>query len=520
MFKVGAITAPHWVARGKSKVTQSLSSNEPFSLQNAIRLAAFYAENGYENWADSNWKTADERAKSIFMYEFFDDQKESYIDLLNRVQPDLLLIGSMSLGFAGAVEAAKIAKSVLGEKVFIVLGGKHVIETTYLTDGQISVNPNCPLHLIKSGKIPRIFDLVISGDGEEIIAAVGGLISDLVKKGETVDKFYQYSETLRRAKGDWIAGWVDENNHCRFIKSLDPNVNYDNLPFPLELFEIKSNFPVFQSQITAHTYSYISKGCPYNCFFCSEKSGINGKLRQLETAPERLLKQFRILKNYGREHNIENLSAFVEDSILLAGQSNLLEKFNALLDEENLGIKFGGQLTIDLLLNDRIQKVIKKLAQNGFSYVFVGLETGNNNIALEMSKNTGKSSDWVVKGETVLKFLTANSINCGFSVLFGLGESQKERILLLEKIAGWRKKYGSPKVVSLNYATQHPLRNNAITEDYLEWGTPRESPYLDIFTELFGEASVNFCLPGKTLATVSELEEIKNYYNELGLKDQ
>jgi B12-binding domain/radical SAM domain protein len=520
MFKVVAITAPHWVAKGKFKTTRSLTSREPYSLQNALRLAAFYAKNGVESWAKSNWAKSTGRKNSIFMFEFFENQKEEYINLLKRIQPNLLLIGTMSLGFAGAVEAAKIAKSLFGDNIFIVIGGKHIIETTYFNNGKVSNNPNCTLQLMKNSKIPRVFDLVISGDGEEIIVKIGDVISDLVDGGESLQKFYDYSQELISAKGDWLVGWVDKTNNCKFIESKEKEIDYNKLPFPIEVFDIKSNFPVFQSQITGHTFSYISKGCPYNCFFCSEKSEINGKLKLLETSPERLIKQFRILKKYGEKHNISSLSAFIEDSVLLAGQYKLLDKFNNLLEIEDLKIKFGGQLTIDLLINSQMQKIIKKLSLNGLSYVFVGLETGNNDIALSMSKNTKKNNDWILKSKTVIEFLNESNINCGFSVLFGLGESQKERLSLLKQIGKWREIYNSPKVVSLNYATQHPLRNNTITMDYSKWGTSLESPYLNIFTELFGEASVNFCLPGKTLFSLNELEEIKDCYNKLGLKDQ
>lgn len=521
MLKVMAVTAPHWVAKGKSSMPRSLSSTEPFSLQNAIRLAAYKAEHRSGNWANSNWQTSEKRSQSILMYQFFEEQKEKYVETLQNIKPNLLVIGSMSLGFAGAIEVAKIAKEYFGSEIFIVLGGKHIIETTYLTKGQISVNANCALSLMRNQKIPSVFDLVVSGDGEEIIAEIGEIVGELDKKGVALNRFYEYSQSLLKARGDWLAGWIGDDNEYKFVKSKYPEIDHNSLPYPVELFEVKSNFPVFNAQRTAHAFSYLSKGCPFNCFFCSEKSGINGKLRQTETAPLRLLDQFKLLrKKYGEAHNAERLSAFVEDSILLGGQISLLNKFNKLLSKENPGITFGGQLTVDLVLNKKIQNAVINLSRNGLRYVFIGIETSNNNIALKMSKNTNKNQRWADRNESAVSFLNENNIDCGVSVLFGLGESHAERIDLLKTIKTWREIYRRPQVVSLNYATQHPIKNLEVTYDYIEWGTPRDSPYLDIFTELFGEASVKYGLPNTNLSTVEEFEEIRDYFNELNLTEQ
>ena len=102
----------------------------------------------------------------------------------------------------------------------------------------------------------------------------------------------------------------------------------------------------------------------------------------------------------------------------------------------------------------------------------------------------------------------------GVSVLFGLGESQKDRINLMNTIKGWQKKYGLPNVVSMNLAVNHPLRNNE-DYDYIEWGTSVDSEYLPIFTRLFGEASENYKMPGIELPTVDELKELQQIYDEI-----
>lgn len=44
ILKVVAVSAPHWVAYKGNSTSKSLNSSDPFSLQNALRLAAWKAQ--------------------------------------------------------------------------------------------------------------------------------------------------------------------------------------------------------------------------------------------------------------------------------------------------------------------------------------------------------------------------------------------------------------------------------------------------------------------------------------------
>ena len=84
----------------------------------------------------------------------------------------------------------------------------------------------------------------------------------------------------------------------------------------------------------------------------------------------------------------------------------------------------------------------------------------------------------------------------------------------MKTIKGWQERYGLPNVVSMNLAVQHPLRNNE-EYDYIDWGTDINSDYLPIFTQIFGEASEKYKLANVELPTVEELQELKQYYNQI-----
>lgn len=516
MLRVLGVSAPHYVQKQKNAEITSLNSSDPFSLYNAYKVCADKAEKGDENWVDSNWKTKEGRDNSIMLLQHYYDDAPKFLEKLKEINPNLLFIGSMSLGFAGAVEIAKLAKKALGNNVFVVLGGKHTNETIFEEDGEAKQLNSSPLLLMKNKKIPKVFDMVVSGDGEEILYQIGNSVNQSLKNNQDFKAVYKY-DGFKDAKGDWTIGWLDENDECEFIQSTKEPLDYDKMPLTSELFNISTKFDVFEkADLTAHTMSYLSKGCVHNCFYCSESSKINGKLKQTDTAADRLYKNLESIQKVGKErYHTAKMSAFVEDSIILAGNPKLLHRLSELLEQKPLNIEFGGQFTIDTLLDEKNQNEIKKLSKQGFKYIFVGLETNNEEIADTMSKNKNKKSlSWIEKNEKAIEFMKSQDMKYGVSVLFGLGESQKDRINLMRTIKGWQEKYGLPNVVSMNLAVQHPLRFSE-DYDYIDWGTDLNSEYLPIFTEIFGEASEKYKLPNVKLPTAEELRELQEYYNQI-----
>lgn len=514
MLRVLGVSAPHYVKKDEKLKSTSLDSSDPFSLYNAYKVAADKAEKGDEAWGTSNWKTKTGRNGSIMLLEHYYNDAPKFLEKLKEIQPNLLFIGTMSLGFAGAIEIAKLAKKALGDKVFIVLGGKHIGETMYEEKGEVKQLKSSPLVLMKEGKIPQVFDLISSGDGEEILYQIGKAVNKCDENGESLKNVYKYSG-LKEANGDWTLGWLDENNEYSFMQSNKEPLNYDEMPLTAELFKISSKFDIFEdADLTAHTMSYLSKGCVHNCFYCSESSKINGKLKQMSTGAKRLYRNLEAIQRVGQEeYGTEKMSAFVEDSIILAGNPKLLNELSQMLEEKPLNVQFGGQFTIDTLLMEENRIAISKLSKQGFKYIFVGLETNNEEIADTMSKNK-KGMSWIEKNEKAIEFIKSQNMKYGVSVLFGLGETQKDRIKLMKTIKNWQQRYGLPNVVSMNLAVQHPLRYSE-EYDYTKWGTDVDSEYLEIFTQIFGEASEKYKLPGITLPTVEELRELQEIYNQI-----
>jgi B12-binding domain/radical SAM domain protein len=517
-LKVIAVSAPHWVEHKGHENQKSLNSTDPFSLQNALRLPAWKAQQGIGQWGNSNWSDRNELKHSIRLMNYYEDEIHDFIDLMNEEKPNLLFIGAMTLAYPGAIALAKCAKDILKDDVFIVLGGKHCNETFWSKGNEFFHHNGSPLRniAVSNDASQNVFDLVISGDGEDVTYQIGEVVGQLISEGKNLKEFYNYSDRLLQAKGNWVAGWVDSAFTIHTIKSSEIPLEYNEMPIPAEVFGMTANFPVFEADITGHAYSDMSKGCVYDCYFCSERHSINGKIKQKDTAPQRLYNQFQKIKEVGtKENKAKVISAFVEDSIILSGSIPLLKEFNQLLTEKPLRIKWGCQLTIDGFLQPEMIEVVKELKKNGLVYILFGMETINEKIALKMSKNSHKEEKWKSRNEHAIEEMSRLGLKAGFCVLWGLGEHQSDRRRHLETLQQWQNEYGAPNVISLNWAVKHPLRSQDSKDpNYLEWGTSADSKYLDSYIELFGEASEKYNLINIENPPIREMELLKDlYYN-------
>ena len=212
-----------------------LKSEDPASLFNGCRYSAFLAENKIGPWGESNWTLPrKQRRESLLLMHSLKEDLPVFISLLESVQPNFLLIGAMSLCFPGAVECARIAKGMFGNSICIVLGGRHATETIYLNQQDTIIHhPGSPLRLMEEGLVPSVFDLVISGEGEYIIAALGEIINDLDQRGIAVSTISRQTQGIAQIPGNWIMSWI-ENGTAHAFQGRGRAMDHDNLPSPSE----------------------------------------------------------------------------------------------------------------------------------------------------------------------------------------------------------------------------------------------------------------------------------------------
>ena len=506
-LRICAIAAPYWVSNKNPNQRLSLNSRTPFSLQNALRCVA---EDSIQGNLDSNWSDPKLLEESMFLLDDADD--DTIQDVQNRletIQPNILYIGSMTLSFPGAVEIARKAKLLFGENILVVLGGRHVNETFYKDPTGVKHHKGSPLLLMEQGRIERVFDLVVSGDGEDISKVIANIRQHTTLHNQSIENFFDHVQELKTAKGSWVAGWIDKSG----IKTItgDEPLDRSHLPVPAEMFGVNACFPVFKTDYTAHVYSDSGRGCVRDCSFCSERHLVTGVVQNPSGAADRLFNQLLVVRKIG-ESNGCSISAFVEDSILLMGSVEQLSRLAGLMEESKFYLKFGGQFTINDLTDPRVQQQIRRLQKYGLSYIYTGMETIDQKVAIDMSKNRKKEIPWLVQNRNALDFVSESGLNFGVSVLFGLGESQEQRLLHLDTLIEWQREYQNPLVVSLNWATEHPLLNKS-QHDFVDWGTEKEDSRLPLLQEIFGEASAKYCF--NPLPSFEELAIIADKFRTL-----
>lgn len=419
--------------------------------------------------------------------------------LLRRERPNLLLIGAMTICLRGAIECATVAKQMLGDDVLIVLGGRHASETIHLGDAALRASASVKHHaaspaaLMQAGKIPPVFDIVLSGDGEYFVAELGERVARV--RGNVAAHAAGIARSLGRSdvRGDWIAVTLRDGELEAAVSRGLP-VLHAELPSPVSMFGVSTSFDIFDGRLTAHCYSDTGRGCIYSCQFCSEGSAVTGAPTDLANSADRLYRQLRdVVEVISDDHPGRRASAFVEDSVLLGGSAKLLERLATLLEDRPLDIQWGAQLTIDLILARK--DLLVRLRKVGLSYLFIGIETLDPAEIGGMSKDTRPATAWLRRIGDTLAFLRAANVKCGCAILFGLGESHASRLRLLDELQQLREEQQAPHPVSFNWAVQHPLRgfDDGANYEYLEWPTP-EGPLLDLFQH-FGEASARYPIP-------------------------
>jgi len=249
------------------------------------------------------------------------------IKKINKFKPDIVGISVFTPAHRYSLEIIK----GLSKKILTVAGGPH--------------SSAVPDELLKNG-----FNVIVIGEGE-----------------------YTMLEIAQGKKLNNIKGISFKKNekiiHNSLRESLDPN----DLPLPARHLLISNgvNKPYFAGGTQYFPWSSItsSRGCPYNCYYCSKKVfGFGFRAR----TPENVLKEIDYLvKNYGiKEINFSD-DCFNFD----------LDRANKILDmiierKYDLCLRFSNGLRVDKV-NENFLKRMKKA---GCRYIGYGVESGNQEI--------------------------------------------------------------------------------------------------------------------------------------------
>jgi len=218
------------------------------------------------------------------------------------------------------------------------------------------------------------FDFAVLGEGEETFTE---LINALECDGEVQDvKGIAYLED----------GKIVRTEPRGYLKNLD------DLPIPAfdllekELYRADILEPG-SYVITAET----SRGCPFKCEFCSV-TAMWGHIWRFKSA-ERILTELEVIRNLGYRWVF-----IVDDNFIV--HANLADRerlFREIL-HRRLNLRFIAQMRADIIVKN--PSIVKLASEAGLRLVFVGIESGSNDVLRKMKK--GISTDISSKAVKIL----------------------------------------------------------------------------------------------------------------------
>ncbi len=346
--------------------------------------------------------------------EFWEKAEIEIIKLLSEFSPDIVGISCMVTNRVSAFRLIELIKEK--SKAKIIMGGVH---PTLMYEQILN---NFPV------------DFIVLGEGEKTMSELIPAIKE--NFGE---------DRLRMIDG--IAFKSEKEIVVTKYRAKMTNEELNNLLI------MKHEF--FKEKIDHYGKVYVitSRGCPFNCSFCSS-SEYWGRYRR-QRSPESIMKELRYIK----VHFPNAKSIYFCDDEFIVDKERIIELCKLMIKENiSLEWEFQGRVTS---IDEELVKWIKKA---GCNLIWFGIESGSQRMLNEMNKR--------VTVEEILnacKITREKGITIGCNLILGLPgedkESVKETIKLLKEI----KCIGEPGVLQVYPGTavyQRCKKMGVLNDDY------------------------------------------------------
>ena len=254
---------------------------------------------------------------------------EHLASALEKLRPDVVGVGGPTCYSRRALRVLEMAKELLGPDVLTVAGGPHF---SLLAEHELSSND--------------FLDVVVVGEGEltayELVKAV---------------------EEGRPLKGILGLAFRDENGRVVFTGERPLIKDLDSLPMPAwDLLPMERYRLVAWGKRATMLVS--SRGCPFNCSFCSERIFWRGVWRP--HSPGRVVDEMELVRTkYGKD-----LIWFGDDTFNLSRERNIAICREIL--ERGLDVSWGIEARADLIVRDR--DILGLMKEAGLFWVLMGVE--------------------------------------------------------------------------------------------------------------------------------------------------
>lgn len=379
-------------------------------------------------------------------------------------EPRIFGLSIMTTNASKAYNIAKLIKK-LDEKAIILAGGIH---PTVASE-----------EVLNSGYI----DFVIRGEGEKAVLS----LIEKIKKGE--GHFNDVKNLV----------FCDEDKKIIYNDCETENFDINELPvFPYELFNKKK-----------YDLGFIlsSRGCPFNCIFCSQRTITKGKYRPRNN--ELVIKELDFLINKENKKNI----TFFDD--FFTGDKKRVFELCEMIRKKGFHKKasFGVQTRADSVNKE----ILTEMKRSGFDSLMFGFETSSNHLMKVINKR-----ETVEDNINAIKLAKELGFSAEATFIFGFPEETYQDRINALKIA---KSIGLDRA-RYNNATPYPgteFYNIALAQNKLHKQTGWEnfSSAGAVTAGLFKPFQVPYCPEGtkpRDLAGEVFLANLLFYLNAQKLK--
>lgn len=342
------------------------------------------------------------------------DHKAKIIDLgidemsLTQTDIDWADIIGISADTPRYPEALRIAKLIKTHNKQVVMGGYHVsfLDREALETGLV--------------------DYVVRGEGEMI--------------------FLNLLKTLENHDDMKLVAGISYLENGVYQKNRDeaPPHDLDNMPFPArDLLPIKH----YKNQLNGLPLANLitSRGCPFNCYFCSS-SKFGGLTWRSRSAVSIVDEMEYLYYTYGYR-----AFAFMDDNFTLS--SRRIFEFADELEKRNLtDIYWWCFSRVDILVKN--EDMVKRMAEAGAYMVFLGLESNNETVLNTYNKHIHNNQQ-----QQAIKLLRKYGIKIHGSYI--IGDIHETREMVLQTIK-WAKQVNAK---STQFSILTPYPGTALYED-------------------------------------------------------
>jgi len=368
-----------------------------------------------------------------------------------KQKPDILGISAVTIEFKKAIKLAETIKENLD--IPIIIGSSHITGIPYI--------------------LPKSMDIGVIGEAEETMLE---LLDIYIKTGEFKPSQLKNIDGICFHDGKRVV----INRMRKFIKPLD------KIPYPArELLDMEKNYLIptktgTSTKIKKSTYILTSRGCPFNCVFCTAPFIWRRKTR-FHSAEYVVGEMKQLVETY----DLDEILIF--DDLFTVNKERLREIVKLIREE-----KLNKQLSFTCLsrsdtLNEETCQLLKKMNVKRINF---GFESGSPKILKYLKKNTTT----VEQNKRAVKLAKKhNFVVSGYFMLGSPHETKEDMMLTLKFI-----KNNPIDLVTLCVTTAYPgtelwdhAKKEGFVSDDMDWNLLYNSPRDEKFIFLNKEMTKN-----------------------------